>query len=276
MGGGLVLAPDEDAQARAAVPRSAVVFSRTPAELVAQARWLGGEEPPPCAVFDVRVLALSGPAYLATRSLGEARLALVENGTCPPAADPRWSPHVPLAPAPGIHRVALRVASEPSRADERGGEIVAFDATGEIALAKVIVRREPVMRIWPEVKWFVGFILPALIAFLFAQRAARSTERRRERNNLAVFRTAEKEKVDALFRDVKIVIAGDGFREAGAQVLQTLRTQQIIPALPIDDAETLVRLCEKNDLTGIARLLRRLFPQHADQLAKAAPRRAKP
>lgn len=267
---GLLLLGAEGTQAEAPATGSAVIFSGTPSELVIKTGLLSGERLPACSVFDVRVTALNGRAYLTTRSFGDARLAHAGNGECPPPADPRWASLLDLGSETGTHRVAIRLASERSRADERTGEIVAFGDAGEIAVARVIVRREPAMRLWPEVKWFVGFILPALVAYLIAQRAARSTERRKERNSLAVFRTAEKAKVDALVRDVRTALTGSRIQNGGAQVLQSLRTQEIIPALPIDDAEKLVHLCEQNDMDGIVQLLRRLFPHHADQLVKPA------
>lgn len=251
-------------------PAPSAIFSNVPSEIAVQGLLPSGESPPPCSFFNIRLLGTQAPVLLTTSGLGDARLAPAASGDCPGDADRRWAREVRLAQTLARQRVAIRLTAEPRGSAERHGRLLAFSSDGPLGSADIIVRRAPPVPLWTELKWFVGFILPALAAYFATRVAVARAERRQQHNDLVVFRTVDKNKVDAVVADVKTVLAGPGkYKHPGWQILQSLRDQDIIAKLPNRDKEALVLLCENDDWKGAAALMARLFPLHADDLAQA-------
>jgi hypothetical protein len=249
--------------ARGTEPKPAAVFTGAPAAIVAHGRPGGGETLPDCTFFEVRLVPPATAAWIGTSGLGEARLALAPRGTCPPSD--AWARHVQLATVDGPQTIALRLTSEEDRAEETTGRIVAIGEGGEIGSEKLVVRRESYWPAWFEMKWIAGIIVPALVAFLFARWTVARTERRAQWNNLVVFRTVDKSKVEKLMGDVKTTLDGK-FKHPGGQILQSLRNNDILPNLPNRDKERLVTLCEQDKVDRAVRRFAKLFPLHAAEL----------
>jgi len=251
-------------------PKPAAVFSGMPAEIARRDRLTGPDVPPPCSVFDVRLRQATGPVRLTTNGLGDSRLAPAPGGTCPQAG---WEADIALAETAERQPVALKVG-DLAAAEGFGswkGRVVAYGPQGDLGGAEVSVIRTPALPLWPEFKWFVGFVLPALAAFGATRLGAHLTKAAEEREALATFRTVEKATVDAVVAEVVTVLGAlKTYEHPGWQVLETLRTRGVVKEVPSRDREPLLRQCERDRMGAVARRLMRLFPLHANDIEVAA------
>lgn len=257
----------------AATANSSAIFTGLPSDIAVRTPFWGEEDPAPCAFFNIRIVAGGAPIALATSGLGPAQLAAVPGGGCPPPGDGRWAAEIEVSANAAPQRIALLILPQSDRHAERTGRIVAIGPNGEVGSAAVVVRSVPPVALWPELKWFFGFIVPAFLTFLLGRHTVARAERRKEHADLVVFRTVQKDKVDALIRDTALAVVDPAYKRPGSQVLQTLRSQDIVANLPNRDKERLVALCEKDDIVGVAKLLARLFPLHTKALNEALRKR---
>ena len=261
------------ASGTAATPGFSAIFTDIPADVAVRTPLWGEERPPPCSFFAIRVLPAAAPIVLATSGLGPARLAAAPDGGCPPPQDRRWAAEIRVAASGAPQRIALRLLPQGDRDAERTGRIVAIGQSGELGAANLVVRSVPTLSLWPELKWFFGFVVPAFLTFLLGRYTVARAERRKEHADLVVFRTVHKDKVDALIDDAADAAADREYERPGLQILQTLRAQGIIASLPNRDKERLVGLCEKDDVVPAVKLLARLFPLHAGTVKQALRKR---
>lgn len=251
--------------------KPSVVFSGLPTEVGRKAGWFGDAAAIPCIVFSVRLAKSSKGPRLTTNGFGSSRLSGAPDRTCPPASDSHWRADIALMETTEIQPIALEISGDviADGIENAKGQIEAYGPEGVLGGVDLTVTSIPKVQLWPAFTWFLGFVLPAFVAYWVTRITERLAATRKEKQDLAVFRTTKKDKVDTFVDEVVTVlrsVPGRQYVNPGLQVLQSLQTHEIIPQLPSWTREKMIRCCEADRLAPVTRQLIRCFPSHAEKL----------
>src|ERR1044072_702942 len=267
----ILLAAIPSLQAETSKPERSALITGLPSAIAMRSNWAGAEYRSVCLVFTVRLLGSPPAAVLAANGFDGADVAPAPSGTCP---EQGWGRELRLRPGGGAQHVALRIAPSTGPA-ERTGDVIVYSSAALLGSAPVKVQRSDLLPLWTEFKWAIGFIVPAMVAFLFGLWTAARAERQRARAALVVFRTNKKQDVEKLVGEIRTALT-KGIDRPGLQILQSLQGVGAIGQLPLADQERVVRYCEQDRLWRLLRRLRRLFPLQAEKIKAAAADRKLP
>lgn len=256
-------------------PASPVLITGAVSEATWWRRESAGGADTPCLLFLVSVSPPHPPLVLTTAGLGRARLAPAPGGRCPAAGTRAWREDLPLPENAVLHRRPIALRLDPDAPPPEGGllegRVIALAGTAEAGAAVLKVRERPDPPWWQAVQWALPLVASALLAFV-ATRAGPILD---ARQRFFVYRVLEVEKIEGTMDSLQAVLGDPDVKPPGRYAYAAIRDGGVLAALTNRRQRRIADLCYEDDMDGLVKLMKRLFPRQTESLEIAPPSKPK-
>jgi len=257
------------ATAAAAAPNSiSILISGNPSSVRLERPLFGSPIYPPCILFRVTALRASPTLRITTVGLGASQVAEASGNACPARDGEHWRSQLPVSLLGRETRLmALKVDPRLARSEDLAdGQIVVFDWAGGRESASIKIGATKTSALFTAFQWFLGLLVPAIIAFALGQLAIKLQKRRSERETFDAFRELQAAKIAKACAELSVAFASN-MDHPGQFAYQVLLQNGVLDSLPAPERRTLTRYCRKDDKTGIVVEMHRHFPSCRDSLS---------
>lgn len=243
-----------------------VVIAGTPSEIGLKENWLGETTKADCVIFRATAFPSNSSFRLTTSGLGHVLLAISSDGSCPPPS-PVWSQEITFGAQAGIESrtvgLTLDPKTEPPESGTLTGRIVAFDDHGEASSVALTVRPAGKSTVWQATLWFLGFGIPALAGFALGLAATRVQARIQAAADFNTFRVLNVTSIETLIDSLKTIMLSPTMEQPGRLAYEEAVKSGVLEKLPSRRKRYFIKLCYKNNIMGIKKMLCKTFPQQA-------------